>query len=97
MPSWSAARPLPVGSCRIPSMITSGLVLLPHVPEPTLVVKLSGRLREPYFPAGPEMLLTAQRTPHPSPDLGQAVDAVRLDPRGNFTTRARHLTIKEVI
>src|SRR6266567_5867879 len=35
------------------------------------------------------MLLTAQRTPHPSPDLGQAVDAVRLDPRGNFTTRAR--------
>ena len=33
-----------------------------------------GGLREPNIPAGPEMLLAAQRAPHPGADLGQAVD-----------------------
>jgi len=35
------------------------------------------------------MLLAAEGTPHLSPDLGQPVDAVRVDRRGNLTTRAR--------
>ncbi len=34
------------------------------------------------------MLLAAQRTPHPSANLGQMVDTVCVDSRGKFTTRA---------